>query len=399
VPQYDVRYVESSRLQLRRVEAVNAQAVGQVLGVAPALIASVHPVGHRADVAWRGRVSPRFPVRLFGHELSVLLGAGIALLEALQTLREKETSGFVAKALDSVISSLRQGQPLSAALATQPQAFDALFIAIVSSAERTGQLQQALREHAAYLAWTEQLRAKLVGALVYPALLMAASAAVVLFLLMFVVPRFATVLDGAATDGVPWASRALLQAGLWASQHSALTLLACGLVLSLPLLAWRHAGLRDNAQHLLWRLPVFGMRLRLLALTRLYRTTGMLLDAGVALVPALRTALAVTAPRLRAALQATIDAIARGERLSAALAQQGLATPVALRMVRVGEQTGALGTMLGEAARFHDDEMQRLTDLVGRLVNPVLMLMMGTIIGSIVVLLYLPIFQLAEQVQ
>jgi general secretion pathway protein F len=107
----------------------------------------------------------------------------------------------------------------------------------------------------------------------------------------------------------------------------------------------------------------------------------------------------VTAPRLRGALADATDAIARGERLSAALAQQGLATPVALRMVRVGEQSGALGAMLGEAARFHDDETQRLTDLVGRLVNPVLMLVMGTVIGSIVVLLYLPIFQLAEQVQ
>jgi general secretion pathway protein F len=392
MPQYQVRYVAASRLQQQRVEAASAQAVAQVLGVAPALIASVQPLRERGAVGsgWRAR---RFPLRLFSQELAVLLGAGIPLLEALQTLREKEAVPAVSAALDAVIEALRAGRPLSAALASQPQAFDDLFIAVVSSAERTGQLRAALAEHASYLAWAEQLQSRLVGALVYPLLLLAASACVVLFLLLFVVPRFAAVLDGMSGADLPLASQLLMQAGVWASQHSALTLIAAAAIAITPWFAWRDARVRAAVTPLLWRLP-----LRLLALTRLYRTTGMLLDAGVPLVPALRAAAPVTAPRLRAALAAAIDAVSRGERLSAAWQQQALATPVALRMLRVGEHSGSIGPMLGQAARFHDDEIQRSTELFSRLVNPLLMLVMGTLIGAIVVLLYLPIFQLAEQV-
>jgi general secretion pathway protein F len=397
MPQYQVRYVAASRLQQQRVEAASAQAVAQVLGVAPALIASVQPLRERGaeGSGWRAR---RFPLRLFSQELAVLLGAGIPLLEALQTLREKEPVPAVSAALDAVIEALRAGRPLSAALASQPQAFDDLFIAVVSSAERTGQLRAALAEHASYLAWAEQLQSRLVGALVYPLLLLAASACVVLFLLLFVVPRFAAVLDGMSGADLPLASQLLMQAGVWASQHSALTLIAAAAIAITPWFAWRDARVRAAVTPLLWRLPVLGPTLRLLALTRLYRTTGMLLDAGVPLVPALRAAAPVTAPRLRAALAAAIDAVSRGERLSAAWQQQALATPVALRMLRVGEHSGSIGPMLGQAARFHDDEIQRSTELFSRLVNPLLMLVMGTLIGAIVVLLYLPIFQLAEQV-
>jgi general secretion pathway protein F len=234
---------------------------------------------------------------------------------------------------------------------------------------------------------------------VYPVLLVAASAAVVLFLLLFVVPRFAGVLDGLGDAQLPLASSLLMSTGQWASQHTAVTLLLAALLAAAPVLAWQMPAVREAMQQASWRLPAIGPRLRLLALTRLYRTAGMLLDAGVALVPALRTAAGVMAPRLRSDLVRATDAVARGARLSAALQEHGLATPVALRMVRVGEQSGSLGPMLGEAARFHDEETQRVTDLVGRLISPLLMLVMGTVIGSIVVLLYLPIFQLAERVQ
>ena len=395
MPHYDVRYVASSRLSERRVQAKSADAVAQVLGIAPALIASVSQVG--TPLLRPG--ARRFPLRLFSQELSVLLAAGIPLLEALRTLREKEAATHVSAALDGVIDALSQGQTFSAALATQPEAFDELFVAVASSAERSGQLRPALAEHAAYLAWTEQLSARLVGALVYPALLVVASGGVILFLLLFVVPRFAGVLEGMGDEALPMASQVLLIVGQWTSEHSALTLAIAAAIAAAPWLAWRDARLRRATESALWQLPALGPRLRLIGLTRLYRTAGMLLDAGMPLVPALRTAAGVASPRLRDALAQTITDVERGERLSAALQRAALATPVALRMVRVGEHSGSLGSMLGEAARFHNEEMQRLTELVSRLVNPVLMLVMGTVIGSIVVLLYLPIFQLAERVQ
>jgi general secretion pathway protein F len=354
----------------------------------------------RAAPAQPGRAAAgrRFPLRLFSQELGVLLAAGIPLLESLVTLREKETAPLVADALAGVIALLQDGQPLSAALQSQPQAFDALFIAVVQASERTGQTARALREHAAYLAWVDTLRSKLISASIYPATLIVAGSAVVLFLLLFVVPRFAGILGGVSGE-IPAASRWLIAIGHTSGDHPWATLALGISLLAAPVAAWHRAGLRDALLARLWQLPLLGPKLHLLALAQFYRSASMLLGAGVPVVAALQTARGVIAARLRPPLDAAVESVRRGERLSVALQQHGLTTPVALRMVRVGERSGELGAMLGCAAEFYDEELSRLTELVTRLVNPVLMLVMGVVIGTIIVLMYLPIFQLVEQVQ
>jgi general secretion pathway protein F len=148
----------------------------------------------------------------------------------------------------------------------------------------------------------------------------------------------------------------------------------------------------------LWRLPLLGPKLHLLALAQFYRSLAMLLLAGVPVVPALQTARGVIAGHLQAQLDRCIAAVCTGERLSQTLEREGLSTPVSLRMLRVGERSGEMGSMLAQAAAFYDEELTRLSDLVTRLINPVLMLLMGLVIGTVVVLMYLPIFQLVEQV-
>ena len=397
MPEFQVRMIDGAAIVHRQVEAPDAQSVAARLGVAAAQILSVTPSAAPAS-AMVGARAVRFPLRLFSKELSVLLGAGIPLLEAVQTLLEKETQPGVSAALQQVLLSLQGGVAFSQALATRPDAFDALFVAVVSSAERTGQLQQALGEHARYLGWVETLRDKLVGACIYPLILMGAGAAVLVFLLVFVVPRFAGLIEEVGGD-VPEASRLLLTLGAWTGAHPWLCGLIAVALLALPALGWQLPGVRAGVGGLLWRLPALGEKLRLLALARLYRTLGMLLGAGVPLVPALRTARFVTADRLRPALDRLIDSVSRGERLSHGLEREGLGTPVSVRMVRVGERSGAVGPMFSDAAAFYDEELTRLSELVTRLVNPVLMLVMGGVIGTVVVLMYLPIFQLMEQVQ
>ena len=377
--------VASLRIDPSRVLAVRAALLGAVVASAPA------QASHRS--------APRpFPLRLFSQELAVLLGAGIPLLEGLLTLREKEASAPVARSLDAVIAALHAGQPLSAALKLQPQSFDALFIAVIQSSERTGQIEQALREHAAYLGWVDALRSKLVGACVYPLTLIVAGVAVIVFLLLFVVPRFAGILEGVGGE-LPATSIALIAVGRLSGDHPWATVTVAAALLLAPLLAWRLPAVRDGVISRVWRLPLLGAKLHLLALAQFYRTASMLLGAGVPAVHALGTAREVISLRLRGPLDAAIDAVRRGERLSVALQVAGLTTPVSLRMIRVGERSGALGAMLRNAAEFYDEELSRLTELVTRLVNPVLMLVMGVVIGAIVVMMYLPIFQLVEQVQ
>ncbi len=382
----------------RSVRAADEQAAVASLRVDPSHVLSVRPADAvHGEPANRPSRRP-FPLRLFSQELSVLIAAGIPLLEGLVTLREKEASASVARALDGVIAALQDGQPLSAALESQPGAFDALFVAVVQSSERTGQIGEALREHAGYLAWVDALRSKLVSASIYPLTLIVAGVAVIVFLLLFVVPRFAGILEGVGGE-LPAASRVLIAVGSVSGEHPWATAVVALALLIAPVLAWRQSALRDWVSARLWRLPLLGPKLHLLALAQFYRTASMLLGAGVPAVNALTAARAVISVRLRVALDDAIERVGRGERLSVALQAAGLTTPVSLRMVRVGERSGNLGPMLRNAADFYDEELSRLTELVTRLVNPALMLVMGVVIGSIVVLMYLPIFQLVEQVQ
>lgn len=404
MPQYLIRVFDPARgaAASRRVEASDRQAVAAAAGVPPQHLLEVRELDAASAAErsprWRRGSRARFPLQLFSQELAVLLDAGIALLEALSTLREKETQPGVRAALDGVVDAVQQGQPLSAAMRAQPQAFDELVCAIVAANERTGQLSVALAQHARYLAWVESLRSRLVAACVYPAMLLLVGSAVILFLLLFVLPRFAGILEATSAE-LPWASRALILFGQTAGAHPWLVLGGIAALAGAGLALWRHAGLRARLQARLWTLPGLGPRLRVLALARLYRSLAMLLGAGVPALPALRIVQDVVAAPWRPAVAAAAEQVAQGGRFSDALEAQDLATPVARRMVRVGERSGELPAMLERAAAFHDEEAARLTELLTRAINPALMLIMGVLIGGIIVLMYLPIFQLVEQVQ
>jgi general secretion pathway protein F len=339
----------------------------------------------------------RFPVRLFCQELAVLLDAGIPLHEALTTLHEKEADAQVAGVLHAVAQAITQGQTLAQALRAQPRAFGSLLVASIEASQRTGHTPVALRQHAQYLAWLGGLREQLVAALIYPAILVGASLLVMTFLTVFVVPRFAQLYEGLGGD-LPWLSSALLAVGRTVGEHpwGALgALLALG---ASVVVAARQPAVRAHVVAWAWRWPVVGERLRLLELATLYRTLGLLLQAGVPAVAALQAAGQLLSPVLRPALMQAVVQVQAGGRVSEALQAQGLCTPVSLRMVRVGEQTGESGAMFERAALFYDEELARFTAWVGKVLGPVLMLIMGGLIGGIVVLMYLPIFQVAEQI-
>jgi general secretion pathway protein F len=357
----------------------------------PAAVSSFpnKPVAQRATT---------FPRRLFCQELAVLLDAGIPLYESLMTLCEKEESTGVAQVLSTLTTALSQGKTLSQAMRLQPAAFSSLLIASIEASQRTGQTSQALRQHAAYLAWLSGLRDKLVGAAIYPAILIGASFLVITFLTVFVVPRFADIYEGMGGE-LPWLSGVLLSTGKAVGEHPWLVLGGIVVAVMAAVSAWQSPVVRAAVSARLWQMPVIGPRLRLIDLAALYRTLGLLLQAGVAVVPALEASVELVGPSLRGQLVQATRRVREGARLSDSLHQCALTTPVSVRMMRVGEQSGELGPMLERAATFYDEELGRFTDWVGKVVSPVLMLIMGVLIGGIVVLMYLPIFQVAEQIQ
>jgi general secretion pathway protein F len=329
--------------------------------------------------------------------MAALLESGISVVEAIETLAEKESRPTVREALGRVLGRLREGSTLSNVLAEMPEHFPELFVATIRASEKTSDLDESLRRFIAYQSQLDDLRAKLVGAAVYPLLLIGVGGLVILFLLGFVVPRFAHIYEDMGGD-LPWMSRMLIDWGGLMEQHGLMVLIVLvGIGYAMRRLLQKPA-VRARIGDLVWRLPRVGERLRIFHLARCYRTLGMLLRGGIPIVPALAMIEGLLAATLRPQLAKSANEVRQGVPISQAMERHGLTTSVALRMLRVGEQAGNMGEMMERIATFHDEETARWTEMTVRLFGPVLMLVIGILIGVIVVLLYLPIFQLAESI-
>ena len=381
-----------------RIESVECQAVDeqaarqQVEGRGYTVLA----VRARRELAMLWRGGERFPLPLFSQELLVLLNAGLPLVEAIETLAEKERRDEFRGVLNRVVGALKQGLPLSAALEHAPSAFPPLYVATVRAAERTSDLAPALSRYVSYQAQLESIRKRIMNASIYPMVLLGVGGLVSLFLLFYVVPRFGRIYEDRATD-LPVFSKLLLAWGSFAEAHAGIALGLLVVLVALAIYLFRTS--KDKISNAMWRLPGVGERLKVYQLARFYRTTGMLLKGGMPLVAALDMAAELLHPVLRERLVAASRAISEGRGVSASMDANGLTTPVAMRMLVVGESSGSMGDMMDRIAGFHDDELSRWVDWFTRMFEPLLMAAIGLVIGAIVILMYMPIFELAGNLQ
>jgi general secretion pathway protein F len=221
---------------------------------------------------------------------------------------------------------------------------------------------------------------------------------VTLFLLGYVVPKFSAIYDDLG-GSLPWMSRLLLQWGQLIEAHGALTVAGLVALIAGAAYALSRPDVRSRIGHALWRAPAIGERLRVYQLARFYRTVGMLLKGGTPVVTALGMVGGMLQPGLRASLERACAAVREGLPLSVAMERHGLTTPVAERLLKVGERTGAMGEMMERVGEFHDEEMARWVEWFTRLFEPLLMAAIGLVIGFIVWLMYMPIFELAGSIQ
>ena len=331
---------------------------------------------------------------LFSQELLALLTAGLGIVEGLEALLEKEASPATRGVLERLLAGLREGKRLSNVLAAQPALFPPLYVGIVRAAEGTSDLPRALERYIEYQQRIDTVRAKVVSASIYPAILLLVGGGVSVFLMSYVVPRFAEVYQGAGRN-LPWLSRVMLEWGQFAGRHAGALLIGFAATVTLAAWAIRRTLKRGGAARLLAKLPGIGERARVYELARLYLTLGMLNEGGITLVSAIDTVQGMVSPGVAAGLRAARTAIEAGRPLSDAFEANGLTTPISLRMLRVGERTGAMGTMLTRSAAFYDGEIGRWIDRFTRTFEPLLMAAIGLVVGAIVVLLYMPIFDLA----
>jgi|CXWL01.1.fsa_nt_gi general secretion pathway protein F len=339
-----------------------------------------------------------FPLVLFSQELLALLDAGLSLVEALETLAEKERHGEAKKIFDAIVARLYEGQPLSTALQDFPSVFPPLFVATIRTSEKTGGLSEALGRFVAYQSQLDFVRKKIISASIYPVLLMFVGGLVVMFLLTYIVPKFAVIYEGNATN-LPVLSQLLLQWGTLLKTHGLLVLLAVLSVLSGGIYGITRPSVKVWVMQKLWHIPAVGERMHVYQLARFYRTLSMLLKGGIPVVSALEMVSGLLQPVLRAKLKLASRAISEGQTISHAMEAQELTTPVALRMLRVGERTGNVGEMMERIAAFYDEEMARWVDWFTKLFEPILMALIGLVIGVIVILMYMPVFDMAGNIQ
>jgi general secretion pathway protein F len=350
------------------------------------------------ELQLRLRRTAAFRTSLFTVELMSLLEAGLNLVEALQTLAEKEGPGERRDVLAMLSGAIHRGEPFSQAVAAAPEHFPPLYVATVKAAERTGSLKEALGRYIAYQEELDKVKKKVVSASIYPAVLLGVGALVLAFLMFYVVPRFARVYED-MSSALPFFSRMLLVFGNFVGHHA--VPIAISLLISLGTVTWAltRPAFRAWLNRKLWDIPALGSRMKVYQLARLYRTVGMLLRAGIPAIRALEMTEELLAAHLRPQLVQARKKIREGQPMSVALGEAGLATPVAARMMLVGERSGDMGRLLGEIARFHDEEIARYVDWFTKAFEPVLMAVLGGAIGLIVVLMYMPIFELAGNIQ
>ena len=344
------------------------------------------------------RRTSRVPLVSFSQELVALLNAGLSLVEAIDTLREKEANPSVRRTLDQVLMRLREGQTLGAALSEHPQSFPALYIATVRASERTGALREALLRFIAYQQQIDVLRKGLINASIYPAVLCGAGLLVVIFLMGYVVPRFSAIYEDMGSD-LPFASRMLMRWGQFLDAHGFTVVVGAVALLALLAFGLSRPQVRSAIGARLARIPALGDRLHVYQLARLYRTVGMLQRGGTPMVTAMRMSAGLLGANLRVAFADATQSVREGRSISDAMEQHGLTTPVAARMLRVGERSGDMGEMMERIAAFYDEDLTRWISLVTRLIEPALMTLIGLLIGVIIVLMYFPIFELAGSIR
>ena len=392
---FDVIAVDArQQIVALELEAANAGRAAEEVRSQGLSLISLESRGVRLSITRR----KRFPATLFSMELVSLLDAGLNLVEALQTLTEKENYGERQEVLSGLLAAISRGEPFSQAVAGFPQHFSPLYVATVKASERTGSMREALGRYIAYQEELERVRKKIVSASIYPVILSVVGTLVIGFLMFYVVPRFARVYEDMAST-LPFFSRLLLGFGNFVGNHALALGFTGMLLLASAVWAFSRTEFRGWLNTRLWRIPALGERMKVYQLARLYRTAGMLLNAGIPAVRALDMVRELLAAHLRPSLTRAKTLIEQGQPMSAAMGAAGLATPVAARMMSVGERSGDMGEMFIQIARFHDDEVARFIDWFTRAFEPLLMAVLGLSVGAVVVLMYMPIFELAGSIK
>jgi type IV pilus assembly protein PilC len=346
----------------------------------------------------RRRVDPSL-LLVFAQELAALLKAGLPLFQSLDVMLERQRDPLLRQSLAAVREKVKSGTALSDALRQEGDLYPPIFSASLVAGERSGNLDQVLRRFAGHLRLSLSLKKKAVSASVYPIVLLTMMAGLVSILVVWVIPQFRAFYEGLGAE-LPLATRMLLALATSVRANLLWIVLGVGLLV-FSVLSWlRREGSGVALDRALLRVPYFGGLMRMYATSQLMRTLSTLLAGGLPLLNALEVAAASIGNRAMAqAVGTATGRIREGASLTTALESTGMLEALPLEMVKVGEQTGALGEMLNAIADFYDEDLDTRMATVLSLVEPVLLVLMAFIVAAMLLAFYLPMFQAISAVQ
>ena len=335
---------------------------------------------------------------IFTRQFATMINAGLPLVQSLDILAEQTENPKLQKVIQAVLYDVESGNTLADAMEKHPKVFTKLFVSMVSAGEAGGILDTILLRLATFLEKNDALARKIKGAMIYPGVIVGVAVAAVAILLIFVIPTFQTMF---ASAGVPLplptqiviTMSALLQGWWWA------ILLGIGVALFALRTFYRTEGGERVVDGILLKLPILGDVQRKAAVARFTRTLGTLVSSGVAILEGLEITAKTAGNRvIQDAVMDSRASIAGGDTISSPLKQSGVFPPMVVQMINVGEQTGGLDEMLSKIADFYDEEVDAAVSALLAAMEPIMIVVLGVVVGGMIVAMYLPIFDMVSAV-
>ena len=338
-------------------------------------------------------------IAVFSRQLATMLAAGIPLVQAFEIVGAGHDKQSVQKLIIDIKGDIEGGTSLHEALAKQPLYFDDLFVNLVEAGEQAGALDTMLEKIATYKEKTEAIKKKVKKALFYPAAVLVVAVIVTIILLIFVIPQFETLFKGFGAD-LPAFTQAVINLSKAVQSYGFImaAFIAAG-VFAFLYFKKRSRKMREFLDRAMLKFPVIGPILYKAAIARYARTLSTMFQAGVPLVEALESVAGACGNIVfEDAVMKMRDEVATGQRLQRAMENTGIFPNMVVQMIAVGEESGSLDTMSGKVASFYEEDVDNAVDSMSSLLEPLIMAILGVLVGSLVIAMYLPIFKLGSVV-
>ncbi len=390
----------ANQIQKGELQAVSVDAVKAYLArmrVVPSKIKK-KPKDLLADVAFLQPKIKENDIIIFCRQFSTMIDAGLPIVQCMDILHSQQENPTFKKMLKQIKDSVEGGSTLAEGLKRFPQHFDNLFVNMVAAGEAGGILDVILKRLSGYLEKAAKLKRKVKGAMVYPAITVSVAVLVVIVIMVFVIPVFQKMFAEFGS-ALPVPTQIVINISEFVKSKIHWMIIAVVLFVFAMRKYYKTEKGRLTIDALMLRLPVFGMLLRKVAVAKFTRTMGTMLGSGVAILEALDIVAKTSGNRvIENAIYSVRSGIAEGRTMADPLSVSGVFPPMVCQMISVGESTGALDAMLEKIADFYDDEVDQAVENLTAMIEPMMIVFLGVIVGGLIVAMYLPIFKMAGAV-